>query len=86
MSTLDAEELRGARLFSLISLVIMLSTLGMMVLRPRFPQLVGDYFGLIQRFFYFGWSLWFAALSVNFTRLPRSPCSASAESNHLRAS
>jgi len=33
------------------------------------PSFLGDYMGLKQRFFHFGWTLWFVGLSNQFIGL-----------------
>jgi hypothetical protein len=48
---------------SLVCFVIML--LGFLV---YFPDILGNYFGLKQRFFHLGWSVWFVYLSYGFLK------------------
>ncbi len=60
---------RGIWLCSLLSLGMMLIAVGIMANRPSIPMFVHEYFGLIQRGFYLGWTLWFVFLGVGFRRL-----------------
>lgn len=56
------DRLFRIRLWSIVSfLVTMLITL-------RFTSFGFEFQGLIQRFFYFGWSIWFVSLSIFFIK------------------
>ena len=52
---------------SIISIIIM--SLGFLVF---IPDVLSNYFGLKQRFFHIGWSIWFLYLSYSFVRLPEN--------------
>jgi len=59
----DVKAYASVRLFSLISLLIML------LLLLRFTGLFGRHYeGLVQRFFYVGWTLWYVSVSFFFIR------------------
>ena len=58
------DKLKNLRLFSTISLFIM--ALGFLAF---FPEILSNYFGLKQRFFHIGWSIWFLYLSWSFINL-----------------
>lgn len=60
------KQLTGIRLLSAICFVIMLVPIIILTMRSSFPELTNNYFGLIQRLFYVGWSLWFVSLSYYF--------------------
>ncbi len=49
-------------------LILLIMFLGFLTLMP---DILTDYFGLKQRFFHLGWSLWFIYLSLKFTELDR---------------
>jgi len=51
---------------SIVSFLIM--SLGFMVFMP---DVLENYFGLKQRFFHIGWSIWFVYLSIRFSKLLR---------------
>lgn len=53
--------------FSVVSLAIM--SLGFLT---YFPELLGAFPGLKQRFFHVGWSLWFCYLSIAFSKLTKA--------------
>lgn len=59
----DKSGLPALRQMSSLSLFIML--LGFLV---YFPDVLGNYFGLKQRFFHAGWSIWFVYLSGVFLK------------------
>ena len=63
------KDLSQIRLLSLVSFVIMITPLILIIERPAIPVFVNNYFGLIQRFFYLGWSFWFVSLSFCFSKL-----------------
>jgi len=70
----DVKPYASVRLFSLISLLIML------LLFLRFAALFGhQYEGLVQRFFYFGWTLWYISVSFFFIRQLRQQTAPGAE-------
>ena len=54
----------STRIISLISFLLM-----MLILLRTIPELRNNYEGMIQRFFYFGWTLWSVSLSIIFLRL-----------------
>src|SRR5579859_3607154 len=54
---------------SLVSFVVM--SLGFLAFMPN---VLPEYMGLKQRFFHFGWSVWFGYLSCGFVRLLRHRC------------
>jgi len=54
----------GIRLLSIISFILM-----SFIMLRFIPNLRGDYEGLIQRFFYMGWSVWSIGLSLCFLRI-----------------
>ncbi|HSZ84890.1 MAG TPA: DUF998 domain-containing protein [Puia sp.] len=51
------------RMISVISFILM-----MLILLRIIPELRGNYEGLIQRFFYFGWTVWSISLSLFFIK------------------
>lgn len=51
---------------SILSLIVMLT--GFLV---YFPDVLSNSFGLKQRFFHFGWSIWFIYLSFSFLRITK---------------
>ena len=57
-------KIAGIKIAALIILMIMF--LGFLTLTP---DILTDYFGLKQRFFHLGWSLWFVFLTYKFTEL-----------------
>lgn len=57
-------QLSSVRRWSLISFLVM-----MLLLLLFAGPLSQQYEGLVQRFWYFGWSLWFVSLSVGLSRL-----------------
>jgi len=59
----DKAGLPGLKQLSIFCLFIML--LGFLV---YFPNILSNYFGLKQRFFHLGWSVWFAYLSYGFLK------------------
>ncbi len=59
-------KIAANKIYSGIILLIML--LGFLTLMP---DILPEYFGLKQRFFHLGWSLWFVYLSIIFTELYR---------------
>ncbi len=60
----NAEIIPGIKFYSGLILAIMLLGFLTMV-----PDILPDWFGLKQRFFHLGWSLWFICLSLNFLKL-----------------
>jgi len=58
------EKIPSIKYFSIIAIVIM--TLGFTVYMPNF---LSEYFGLKQRLFHIGWSIWFVYLNVIFIYL-----------------
>jgi len=54
------------KFFSFLSLVIML--LGFLIF---VPNVLLDYFGIKQRFFHFGWTVWFLYLTIIFIRIKK---------------
>ncbi|MFK7908439.1 MAG: serine hydrolase [Chitinophagales bacterium] len=59
---------RSIRLGALMSLVLMVISMGLVLSRPSIPMFVHEYFGLLQRSFYLGWTLWLVVLGVFFGR------------------
>ena len=55
------------RLYSLLSLVLML-----LIMLRTIPAIQNNYPGMIQRFFYLGWTVWSVALSVYLLKLVRA--------------
>ncbi|MDW3651976.1 MAG: serine hydrolase [Bacteroidia bacterium] len=62
------KELRQMRLISMISLILMLVSFGVLLSRSSNPQFVAEYFGLIQRILYLGLSLWVIGVSLTFAK------------------
>lgn len=60
------EKLPGIKLITVVALVAMMLGFLTMV-----PVVMEGYFGLKQRFFHAGWSIWFISLSVKFLELDR---------------
>lgn len=60
------EKIPNIKIYSTITIVIML--FGFSVYMPNF---LSEYFGLKQRFFHVGWSIWFVYLSFIFIDLNR---------------
>ena len=60
------EKIPDIKILAGIILIIML--LGFLTL----SQILDDYFGMKQRFFHIGWSLWFICLSMKFLELDKS--------------
>jgi hypothetical membrane protein len=60
------DKIPNIKIVSLIILIIML--LGFLTMMPN---ILDNYFGLKQRFFHMGWSLWFIYLSIKFSELDR---------------
>lgn len=60
------EKLPGIKLISVVALAAMMLGFLTMV-----PDVMEGYFGLKQRFFHAGWSIWFISLSVKFLELDR---------------
>lgn len=63
----EENEIHNIKIASGIILIIML--LGFLTLAPN---IMDNYFGLKQRFFHFGWSIWFIYLSLKFLKLDRN--------------
>jgi Protein of unknown function (DUF998) len=61
------KEFASLRLVSLVSFILM-----SLILLRIVPSLRGNWEGLIQRFFYLGWSAWSIAISLIFIRLLES--------------
>jgi CubicO group peptidase (beta-lactamase class C family) len=66
------KNLKSLRLFSVISLTLMLTSSILLIIRPSIPVFVSNYFGLIQRLLYFGLTLWLFSLSFYFIRALKS--------------
>jgi hypothetical membrane protein len=60
------ENISGIKYFPVLALAIM-----MMGFSVYMPDFLGEYIGLKQRFFHFGWSIWFVYLSLVFLKLNR---------------
>ena len=63
----EENKIHNIKIASGIILIIML--LGFLTLAPN---IMDNYFGLKQRFFHFGWSIWFIYLSLEFLKLDRN--------------
>jgi hypothetical membrane protein len=63
----NREKIPSIQYFSILALVIML--LGFSV---YMPNVLNDSFGLKQRFFHFGWTIWFVYLGVVFVELSKN--------------
>jgi hypothetical protein len=61
------KKFQKLRIVSLISFILM-----MLILLRVFPNLRGNWEGLIQRLFYLGWTFWSIALSIIFIQLIES--------------
>ncbi len=59
-------KVKPAKIKQIAVLSILFMTLGFLVFVPNF---LDAYFGLKQRFFHIGWSVWFIYLSYSFTKL-----------------
>lgn len=62
----EKDKIKNIKPFSGIILLIML-----MGFLTSAPDIMEKYFGLKQRFFHIGWSLWFICLSLKFTELEK---------------
>jgi Protein of unknown function (DUF998) len=60
------KEFQLLRVISLVCFFIM-----SLIFLRLIPDFQNNYPGLIQRFYYFGWSIWFIALSLSFMKLIR---------------
>jgi hypothetical membrane protein len=61
-----AKQYAALRLVSLVSFILM-----MLILLRFVPNLRGNWEGLIQRFFYLGWSVWSITVSLIFIKIRR---------------
>ena len=61
-----SEIISNIKLFSLLTFIIM--SFGFLTFMPN---ILSDYFGLKQRFFHFGWTVWFLYLTIIFIGLNR---------------
>lgn len=61
------ENVSSIKFFAIICSLIML--LGFLVYTPN---ILGEFFGLKQRFFHFGWTVWFVVLGLVFTNLNKN--------------
>ena len=59
------------RLFSALSLVLMVAAIALILNRPRIPEFVHAYFGLLQRLLYLGLTLWLASVGWYFKTLTK---------------
>ncbi|MEO1032717.1 MAG: serine hydrolase [Bacteroidota bacterium] len=59
------------RWLSCICLFLMILSIIMVVNRPSIPEIVHNYWGLIQRALFLGWTLWLCVLSFCFIKLAR---------------
>jgi hypothetical membrane protein len=59
---------RGKKFFSIRIISVISFILMMLILLRIVPSLRGNYEGLIQRFFYLGWTVWSIALSLFFIK------------------
>ncbi len=64
------KKFRSLRLLSFVSFLLM-----MLILLRTIPNLRGQWEGLIQRFFYLGWSTWSIGLSLIFIKMPETKTS-----------
>jgi CubicO group peptidase (beta-lactamase class C family) len=62
------KQFKGIRILSAFSFLIMLVPILILAMRSTFPELINNYFGLLQRVLYVGWSLWFISLGYYFKR------------------
>ncbi|MEN8224630.1 MAG: DUF998 domain-containing protein [Bacteroidota bacterium] len=62
-----SEIISNIKIISLLIFVIM--SLGFLIF---VPNLLADYFGLKQRLFHFGWSVWFLYLTIIFAKLDKN--------------
>ena len=62
----NPQKIKGIRWASIVILIIML--LGFLTFTP---EILENYFGLKQRFFHIGWSLWFIYLAIKFLNMNR---------------
>jgi len=62
------QELKLLKLVSFICLILIIIGLGLMLSRPSNPEFVHNYFGLLQRVFFAGLTLWLLAISILFPR------------------
>ncbi len=46
----------------------MLVSMGLLISRPKYPQLIAENFGFIQRILFLGWTLWLVVLSLFFIK------------------
>lgn len=63
----NSKIISNIKLISLLILIIM--SLGFLIF---VPNLLNDYFGLKQRFFHFGWTIWFLYLTSVFIDLDKN--------------
>ena len=61
-----SEMISNIKIFSLLIFIIM--SLGFLIF---VPNLLTDYFGLKQRLFHFGWTVWFLYLTIIFVKLDK---------------
>ncbi|WP_422107793.1 serine hydrolase [Winogradskyella sp.] len=59
------------RWLSCVCLLLMMVSIIMVVNRPSIPEIVHNYWGLIQRALFLGWTLWLCVLSFCFIKLAR---------------
>jgi|GEM_PF-831915 len=63
------KRLNSIQLLSVISLLPIIISLGLLISRPMIPVFVGNNMGFIQRLLYLGLTLWLASLSFSFNRI-----------------
>ncbi len=62
-----SEIISNLKFISLLTFIIM--SLGFLIF---VPNLLTDYFGIKQRFFHFGWTVWFLYLTIIFVKLNKN--------------
>lgn len=63
------KELSKLRVYSALCLIFMLISMLLVIQRPSIPEFVHNYWGLIQRSFYLGWTLWLCFISAHVLKL-----------------
>jgi CubicO group peptidase (beta-lactamase class C family) len=54
------------RLLSIISFILMIVSIGFIIRRSSIPEFAHNYWGIIQRLLFLGWTSWFVFLSLYF--------------------
>ncbi len=66
-----SKRLSKIRLFSVVSFLLMIASIGIIMSRSSIPEFVQNYWGIIQRLLFLGWTSWLVFLSLYFTKVSK---------------